>query len=164
MPGAKPPQPEAPVMPVKAETTAAALQLLQPKSLQGSAPAARMEPSSPSVALHEPSKSVPAATASSTHASTTDSARSPSPLRQVHADTARQRSPSPQLSVAAVESKRDADVYVRRTPPASDDETHSDASDGEEMQLQLQLQLQQRAVATKPSHAQPAGACSITCS
>ena len=157
MPGAKPPQPEAPVLPVKAETTAAALQLLQPKLLQGSAPAATLEPSSPSVAPHEPSKSVPAATASSTHASTADSARSSSPLREVHVDAARQRSPSPQLSVAAAESKRDADVLVHTTPPASDDETHSDASDGEEMQLQ------QRAVATKPSHAQPVGACSIIC-
>jgi hypothetical protein len=67
------------------------------------------------------------------------------------------------LSVAVAESKRDADVRVHTTPPASDDETHSDASDGEEMQLQLQLQLQQRAVATKPSHAQPVGACSIIC-
>jgi hypothetical protein len=161
MPGAKPPQPEAPVQPVKAETTAAALQLLQPKAPQEVALAANSESSISSVPHEEPSKPfvsspsssvVPAATVKSTLTAAADGGSSPSPTLASRAELAMQRSPSPP-SDAAVETQGHSDVHI---PPDSDVDTHSDASDGDEKKPQFP----QRNVLTNSAHVQSVGACS----
>jgi hypothetical protein len=151
-------------MPVKAETTAAALQLLQPKTLQASTPAATSEPSKPSVAPQEPCKQRASSPSSSdihdvrvpsTHAAVVDNSGPLSPTVETHTDPSRQRTPSPQ-TVAAVDSKGLSELQMRKmAPPVSDDETQSGSSDDDGMHRQ------QLTVSTKPALAPSAGASSI---
>jgi hypothetical protein len=162
MPGSRPPQPESPPPPAKVETTAAALQLLQPKAppVTVPVPVPPIQPSLPSLALHDaaqrgdagpptPSGSTATAPAVSEPSAVSTAAppvRVSSPPRAV---PARQRTPSPSISpqVAAVAKIRDSDSGEKAALSDSELDTESDASEGSGSQSR------------GPAVAQPVGEC-----
>jgi hypothetical protein len=155
MPGAKPPQPEAPAPPVKVETTAAALQLLQPKAIQISSAAASHEPATPPAAPKEPAPILSPSSAVSAP-ERIDPSDQTAAAEIVDAPLA----VPPPSSASAVAVLRDADVHAPSVPSASDDETHSDASDGSDSQEELDQEPQQepQQLSAKPVPAHSVGA------
>jgi hypothetical protein len=127
LPGSKPPQIEPPQPPAKTETTAAALQLLQPKASHSSTAATRKEPSNPSISPTEP------AAAPSTHAAAADTVRPSSPQLPSSAHLAGEHtlSPSPMSSDGVAANALDVSVTERPTIASNDDEVQSDASDSD---------------------------------
>jgi hypothetical protein len=161
MPGAKSPQPEAPAPPVKVETTAAALQLLQPKAQRVSSPAAIHEPAVPPEAPQEPARQL-VSNLSISSAPTASERTDPSAQTAVGIIDALPAVPPPS-SASANAVLRDADVGMQslHVPPASDDETHSDASDGSDSQEELEQEPQQ--LSARPVPARSVGAFIIKC-
>ena len=168
MPGAKPPQPEAPAPPVKVETTAAALQLLQPKAIQISSAAASHGPAAPPAASKEPAPILTLSSAVSASERIVPSDQTAA-AEIVHATAAAEivHAPlavPPPSSASAVAVLRDADVHAPSVPPASDDETHSDASDGSDSQEELdqepqhERQQEPQQLSAKPVPAHSVGA------
>ena len=159
MPGAKPPQPEAPAPPVKVETTAEALQLLQPKAIQISSAAASHGPAAPPAAPKEPAPILTLSSAVSASERIVPSDQTAA-AEIVHAPLA----VPPPSSASADAVLRDADVHAPSVPPASDDETHSDASDGSDSQEELdrepqhERQQEPQQLSAKPVPAHSVGA------